>query len=203
MERKTAPPKKVRKAAPKPVRPLTPRQTRFVQEYLVDLNATSAAERAGYSDRSIGRHLITLPHVVVEVQKALTARAQRTEVTADWVVQRLALEAARTGEGSQHSARVKALELLSRHLGVLPADQHWHTHAAPASPQTVAVATQTLLEALPMETLLQLRATMREVAERKALPAPAQAGDVIPTTATPPEATATPPDPETGNVSVR
>ncbi|ESO55770.1 hypothetical protein SEEN6907_09768, partial [Salmonella enterica subsp. enterica serovar Newport str. VA_R100506907] len=42
---------------------LTPQQKRFVAEYLIDQNATAAAERAGYSDASYGRQLLTVPHV--------------------------------------------------------------------------------------------------------------------------------------------
>lgn len=71
---------------------LTAKQSRFVDEYLVDLNATQAAIRAGYSAKtasSQGERLLRN----VEVQKALAARMQdrqkRTQVDADYVLQRL------------------------------------------------------------------------------------------------------------------
>lgn len=68
---------------------LTPRQKRFVHEYLIDLNATQAAIRAGYSKKtakSIGQRLLTY----VDVQAAVTAGRKKItnnlEVTAERVV---------------------------------------------------------------------------------------------------------------------
>lgn len=69
---------------------LTPKQERFVQEYLVDLNATAAAKRAGYKDPNIGRQLITKNNVSAAIQDAMRRRSQRTEVTQDMVIQELA-----------------------------------------------------------------------------------------------------------------
>ena len=68
---------------------LTPKQERFVAEYLVDLNATAAARRAGYSDPSYGRQVITKPHVAAAIDAAKAARARRVEITADRVLQEL------------------------------------------------------------------------------------------------------------------
>lgn len=72
---------------------LTPKQLRFVEEYLVDLNATQAAIRAGYSAKTagqIGERLLKK----VEIQQALSdgmkKREQRTEITQDMVVAELA-----------------------------------------------------------------------------------------------------------------
>ena len=72
-------------------RELTPKQKAFVAEYLVDLNATQAASRAGYSDGNYGRQLLTNPNVEAALAKAFSARQQRTEITADRVLQELAL----------------------------------------------------------------------------------------------------------------
>jgi len=72
---------------------LTPKQDAFVREYLVDLNATQAAIRAGYSKRTarrIGSENVAKPDIAAALQKALRARAERTEVTADRVLQELA-----------------------------------------------------------------------------------------------------------------
>lgn len=72
---------------------LTPKQQRFVEEYLVDLNATQAAIRAGYSEhtaRSIGHENLTKPEVVEAVAAAKAERSKRTEITADLVLQGLA-----------------------------------------------------------------------------------------------------------------
>lgn len=67
------------------------KQARFVEEYLVDLNATAAAERAGYSDPNYGRQLLTNPNVAEAIARAREERSKRTEVTADQVVREFAL----------------------------------------------------------------------------------------------------------------
>jgi phage terminase small subunit len=69
---------------------LRPKQQRFVDEYLIDLNATQAAIRAGYSPRTaraIAQENLTKPDIATAIQ---AARAQRTAVTADQVVRELA-----------------------------------------------------------------------------------------------------------------
>lgn len=70
---------------------LTPKQEQFAREYLVDLNATQAAARAGYKDPNIGRQLITKNNVSAYIQELMSARAERTEITADKVLKELAL----------------------------------------------------------------------------------------------------------------
>ena len=72
---------------------LTNKQARFVEEYLVDLNATAAAGRAGYRDPNIGRQLITKNNVSAAIAEAMKKRSERTGITADRVVQELALVA--------------------------------------------------------------------------------------------------------------
>lgn len=72
---------------------LNDKQRRFVAEYLVDLNATQAAIRAGYSvktARSVGNENLTKPDISSAVQEAMKARSQRTEITQDRVLQELA-----------------------------------------------------------------------------------------------------------------
>lgn len=72
---------------------LTPKQQRFVDEYLVDLNATQAAIRSGYSRRSAaeqGHDLLRKPQVAAAVQAGQAARAERTGITADRVLTELA-----------------------------------------------------------------------------------------------------------------
>lgn len=73
---------------------LTPKQQRFVGEYLVDLNATQAAIRAGYSARTagkIGSENLSKPEIAAAVSAAQDERAKRTGITADRVLQELAL----------------------------------------------------------------------------------------------------------------
>ncbi|HFT2061697.1 TPA: terminase small subunit [Pseudomonas aeruginosa] len=71
---------------------LTKKQRLFVDEYLIDLNATQAAIRAGYSARratEIGYQLLQRPEVAQAIQAAMAERSKRTEVEADYVVRRL------------------------------------------------------------------------------------------------------------------
>jgi phage terminase small subunit len=72
---------------------LTPKQMLFVREYLVDLNATQAALRAGYSAKTAGKigfENLQKPEIAAAIAAAQTARAQRLEVTADRVLRELA-----------------------------------------------------------------------------------------------------------------
>lgn len=72
---------------------LTPKQQRFVDEYLIDLNATQAAIRAGYSAKtaySIGQENLNKPEVASAIAFAQKARSQRTGITQDMVLRELA-----------------------------------------------------------------------------------------------------------------
>ncbi len=72
---------------------MTPKQERFVQEYLIDLNATQAATRAGYSARTAneqGARLLANVSVRLRLQAAMKERAERTHITQDRVLQELA-----------------------------------------------------------------------------------------------------------------
>lgn len=73
---------------------LTPKQQRFVDEYLIDLNATQAAIRAGYperSARSVGQENLTKPDIQAAIQTARQAQQERTQITSDRILQELAL----------------------------------------------------------------------------------------------------------------
>ena len=100
---------------------MTPRQQRFVEEYLLDLNATQAAIRAGYSGHTAneqGARLLANASVAAAVQAAQQARSERVQVTQDDVLRGLRREATLTGEGSSHAARVSAWGLIGKHLGM-------------------------------------------------------------------------------------
>lgn len=75
---------------------LTAKQEMFVQEYLIDLNATQAAIRAGYSTataKEIGCENLTKPNIRARIDEALAERSKRTGVNQDRVI----LELARIG----------------------------------------------------------------------------------------------------------
>lgn len=100
---------------------LTAKQQRFVDEYLIDLNATQAAIRAGYSEktaRSQGQRLLTNVDIARVIKKAQSAISERNLVTQDDVIRGLLTEAEWMGEGSSHSARVQAWSQLGKHLGM-------------------------------------------------------------------------------------
>ncbi len=68
---------------------LTAKQERFVDEYLVDLNATQAAIRAGYSKnsaRQMGAENLSKPYIAAAVAKAKRERSEATKVDAEWVL---------------------------------------------------------------------------------------------------------------------
>jgi phage terminase small subunit len=74
-------------------RQLTEMQRKFCDEYLIDLNATQAAIRAGYSPRSaseLGKQLLDNPLVAAEVARARAKQSRRTGITADRVLRELA-----------------------------------------------------------------------------------------------------------------
>ncbi len=71
---------------------LNDRQRRFVAEYLVDLNATQAAIRAGYSPKTAkqqGSRLLTQADVQAAVELGQQKREVRTGITADYVLSSL------------------------------------------------------------------------------------------------------------------
>lgn len=75
---------------------LTPKQARFVDEYLKDVNASQAAIRAGYSAKTAnqqGPRLLENPEIQAAIDAAKLARADRTQVDADFVLARLVEEA--------------------------------------------------------------------------------------------------------------
>lgn len=70
---------------------LTPKQAKFVDEYLIDLNATQAAIRAGYSEKTAvvtGCQNLIKPNIAQAVAKAKKTRVERTKIDADYVLQR-------------------------------------------------------------------------------------------------------------------
>lgn len=121
---------------------LTDKQAAFVREYLVDLNATQAAIRAGYSERTasrIGPQLIGKTCVREAIEKAQAKRAQRVEVTQDYVIENLVEIVERSMQRAPVTDRKgeqvtdeegravwtfdaknanRALELLGKHLGI-------------------------------------------------------------------------------------
>ncbi len=98
---------------------MTAKQQAFIQEYLIDFNATAAAKRAGYSPRTADRsgpRLLGNVGIQAALTEAIQARAKRAELDADFVLDFLrgALEA----DDAPMAARVRSAELLGKHLGM-------------------------------------------------------------------------------------
>ena len=97
---------------------LTPKEARFRDEYLIDLNATKAAIRAGFSAKTArqqGCRLLANVNIAAAVVRAQAKRSERVTVTQDDVVKGLHTEA--TGAESD-AARVSAWGLLGKHLNM-------------------------------------------------------------------------------------
>lgn len=72
---------------------MTKKQKLFIEEYLIDLNATQAAIRAGYSPDtagSIGNENLKKPEIQARIAKAMAERSKRTGVNAERVILELA-----------------------------------------------------------------------------------------------------------------
>ena len=106
---------------------LTAKQLVFVREYQIDLNGTQAAIRAGYSPKTANEQaaqLLAKLSVREAIDAAQTARAERLNIDADWVVRNfrnLYLEALAAGE---FGAAARCLESLGKYVGVFAKHQN-------------------------------------------------------------------------------
>ena len=99
---------------------LTAKQDTFCRQYLVDLNATAAARRAGYSARNadkIGSELLGKTGVAARISELRAEAAKRNEITLDDVIQMLVEDRRDAKAAGQHGPAVRAAELLGKHLG--------------------------------------------------------------------------------------
>lgn len=100
---------------------LTPKQQRFVAEYLIDLNATQAAIRAGYSERTakaIGCENLTKPNIAAAIAEGIAKRAGKLEITAEKVLGDIESARAAAMTARQYSAAIRAAELHGKHIGM-------------------------------------------------------------------------------------
>lgn len=116
---------------------MTPKQERFVQEYLIDLNGTQAAIRAGYSPHTAKvaatKDLLPNPAIAARIATARAKLSAKAAVSAEWILMRLKSVAERCMqaepvfrqgvmvEGAYQfdaAGANRALELLGRHLGL-------------------------------------------------------------------------------------
>jgi phage terminase small subunit len=100
---------------------LSPKRQKFIQEYAVTHNGTQAALKAGYSPKtaySAAHEILKIPEVQAELARLEKAAAARNNVTVDEIINRLYNEALAGDPNEPSSARIKALELIGKHLGM-------------------------------------------------------------------------------------
>ena len=116
---------------------LTAKQEMFCREYIIDLNATQAAIRAGYSKKTakdIGCENLAKPNISERIQTLFNERAEKAEISAEWVLNNLKNVALRCmqeepvmikgDDGMEPSGEYKfdssgankSLELIGKHL---------------------------------------------------------------------------------------
>ena len=101
---------------------LTVKQERFVREYLVDLNATAAAKRAGYSQktaRAIGKENLTKPDIQQQLAKQLEPEAERLHQDVVLCLEMLRQVVDNIVPADPTSSQLKAIELTLRYYGLL------------------------------------------------------------------------------------
>lgn len=99
---------------------LTLKQEKFLEEYLKDKNGFQAAIRAGYSPntaKNSSAHNLQLPAIASKIEAANRKSIQRAEVDAAFVLRELKRVAEQ--EDVAQSTKVRALELIAKHLGML------------------------------------------------------------------------------------
>ncbi len=113
--------KKIAKKKPK----FTPKQARFIDEYLVDLNATQAGIRAGYSKKTAneqGARLLAKVGIKAEIKKRMAEVAEATGITVKSVIESIVGTQGRARVAGKFSAELKAAELLGKHVGAFEKD---------------------------------------------------------------------------------
>jgi phage terminase small subunit len=134
---------------------LTPKQKRFVEEYLIDLNATRAAKAAGYSEKTakaIGTENLSKPTIMQAITKGMKRTTAKAEISAEYVLSTIRETVERckqstpvvdkngdpvmvkTADGEivpaykfEHTGVMKGCELLGRHLKLFT-DKIEHDH---------------------------------------------------------------------------
>ena len=99
----------------------TTKQQRFVDEYLVDLNATQAAIRAGYSAKranAIGYDLLTKTDIQAAIRSAQTEIKEKAQITTVEVLKNLS-RISKAAEGAkQYGPAIRGQELIGKHIGM-------------------------------------------------------------------------------------
>ena len=98
---------------------LTAKQEAFCKEYLIDLNATQAAIRAGYSEsaaRQQASENMAKPYILEYIQKSMDKRSAETQITAEWVLKGIKDTTIKAVADDNHAMAFKGYELAGKHL---------------------------------------------------------------------------------------
>jgi len=96
---------------------MTEKQEHFVCEYLKTGNATKAAIRAGYSEKtaySIGQRLLNNVEIRTLIMKHREKVSEATDITVSQIVKEIRLI---SRQGKEETTRLKAYDMLMKHLG--------------------------------------------------------------------------------------
>ncbi len=125
---------------------LTPKQEMFCREYLIDLNGTQAAIRAGYSEKTANEQasrLLVNVNIQSYIAKLKSERQERVKIDADWVLRRaveinercMQREEIVSEDGKvlgfkfDSAGAIKSLDLIGKHVGVKAFDKEQeHVH---------------------------------------------------------------------------
>jgi phage terminase small subunit len=100
---------------------LTNKQKMFCKEYIVDLNASQACIRAGYSEKTakeIGCENLTKLNIQEEITRLMKSREERVQLTADKVLEDIERVRGLAEGSEQYSISLKASELQGKHLAM-------------------------------------------------------------------------------------
>ncbi len=107
------------------MRKLTERQKRFVEEYMIDSNATNACIRAGYTKTNadvVGPKLLGNIGVITEIRKRQAKQSERLGITRDFITKEL-LDILNATKISFPPSALKALEMLAKMHGLNEPDR--------------------------------------------------------------------------------
>lgn len=96
---------------------MNPRQQKFVDEYCVDFNATQAALKAGYSQKtaySIGQENLKKPEIKQAIEERLQKNVHKNDITVELVLN--GIKEIAFGKDVKPNDRLKAMELLGKYL---------------------------------------------------------------------------------------
>lgn len=102
-------------------KPLNPKQTRFVAEYLIDSNATQAAIRAGYSERTarqMGAENLTKPSIAAAIAVGTARIAGRLDITAEKVLRDIEDVRKKATADGVYASAIRASELQGKAIGM-------------------------------------------------------------------------------------